>query len=336
MSEDASHEETHPQPSAPDVPFVHQPVMASEVVETFTGLPPGPIVDATLGGGGHALALLEAIPHFQLIGLDRDADAIGAARVRLAGFGPRVLLRQGRFDSLTSTVHELGHQAVAGVLFDLGVSSPQLDRSDRGFSYRADGPLDMRMDQRQAMTAADVVNHYDEGRLAAVLAEYGDERFAARIARAIAAARPVTGTGQLADVIRSAIPAPARRRGGHPARRAFQAIRIEVNRELHVLPAALDQALALLVPGGRCAVISYHSGEDRIVKDRFLHAATGGCVCPPGLPCACGAVPTHRLLRRGARRPGAGEVARNRRAESARLRVAEKLPAPPNDAGDPR
>ena len=308
--------------------FRHAPVMVDEVVELLSVVPPGAVVDATVGGGGHARGLLEAAPGLEIIGLDRDADALGAARDALAGFGPRVVLRQARFDNLAATVHELGHDSVSGVLFDLGVSSAQLDRPDRGFSYRADGPLDMRMDQGQSTTAADVVNGYDQRRLAEVIARYGDERFALRIARAIVAARPVGGTAQLADVVRSAIPAPARRQGGHPARRTFQALRIEVNRELDILPTAIDQAIELLAPGGRCVVLAYHSGEDRIVKERFVEASTGGCVCPDALPCVCGAVPTVRLVRRGARRPSAVEVASNRRAESARLRAVEKLEVP--------
>ena len=304
--------------------FEHQPVMVVEVTDLLGPVPPGPVVDATVGAGGHARALLEAHGHIDLVGLDQDADALSAAAQALRPFGPRVVLRQARFDRMTMICEELGHREVSGVLFDLGVSSPQLDRPERGFSYRADGPLDMRMDRAQATTAADVVNGYDEARLGRTLATLGDERFARRIARAIVAARPLSGTAELADVIRAAIPAPARRRGGHPARRAFQAIRIEVNRELEILPGAVDQAIALLRPGGRCAVLAYHSGEDRIVKQRFTHAATGGCVCPPGLPCVCGARPTVRHLRRGTR-PSAAEVTANRRAESARLRAVEKL-----------
>ena len=214
------------------------------------------------------------------------------------------------------------------MLFDLGVSSMQLDDPDRGFSYRGDGPLDMRADRRQSTTAADVVNGYDEAALARVIARHGDERFAGRIARAIVAARPLTTTGRLADVVRDAIPAPARRRGGHPAKRTFQAIRIEVNGELTALGATIDRAIDLLVPGGRCVVLAYHSGEDRIVKDRFMEAVTGGCTCPPRLPCVCGAVPRVRLVWRGVHRPSAAEVAANPRSESARLRAAEKLEVP--------
>jgi len=217
-------------------------------------------------------------------------------------------------------------EPLVGALFDLGVSSPQLDRAERGFSYRLDAPLDMRMDPSASRTADEVVNQYPERELASVLRRYGDERFANRIARAVVAARPVRTTGELAELVRDAIPAPARRTGGHPAKRTFQAIRIEVNEELDVLPVALDAAIDLLAPGGRIAVLAYHSGEDRIVKQALRDAETGGCTCPPGLPCVCGAVPLIRLLRRGGRTPSAEERAANPRAESARLRSAEKLP----------
>jgi 16S rRNA (cytosine1402-N4)-methyltransferase len=206
------------------------------------------------------------------------------------------------------------------------VSSPQLDRPERGFSYRAEGPLDMRMDPTSSPSAADVVNAYDARRLAGVLRRYGDERFADRIARAIVAARPLTTTTQLAEVVRGAIPAATRRTGGHPAKRTFQALRIEVNGELDVLAPALDAALDALAPGGRIAVLTYHSGEDRIVKERLRRAATGGCTCPPALPCGCGAVPLVRLLKAGGWTADEAEVAANPRAESARLRAAERLP----------
>jgi 16S rRNA (cytosine1402-N4)-methyltransferase len=331
----------------------HEPVMVEEVVDLLRPIPAGIVVDATVGLGGHARALLGALDQVRLVGLDQDADALAAARQALAEFGDRATLVQARFDHLADVLTHLladvvadvvkevggegaqqdhlpqdpGKGGVSGVLFDLGVSSPQLDRAERGFGYRADGPLDMRMDRRQAKTAADVVNTYDEARLAGVIARYGEERHARRVARAIVAARPVRTTAALADLVRNAIPAPARRRGGHPARRTFQALRIEVNDELDVLPRGLDQAIDALAPGGRIAVLAYHSGEDRIVKERFRTGATGGCTCPPGLPCVCGARPTLRLLTRGARRPTPIEVARNHRAESARLRAAEKLPA---------
>jgi 16S rRNA (cytosine1402-N4)-methyltransferase len=305
--------------------FVHEPVMLAEVLEVFAPIDDGVIVDATVGGGGHSRAILAAHERVSLIGLDRDADALAAAHNALAEFGERVALRHTSFDRVAETVHELGHDAVTGFLFDLGVSSPQFDRAERGFSYRNEGPLDMRMDRDLPGTAAEVVNTYAQDDLADVLRRYGDERYAARVAAAIVRARPITTTTELANIVRDAIPAPARRRGGHPARRTFQALRIEVNRELDLLPGALDAAIAVLAPRGRGAVLSYHSGEDRIVKDRFRAAETGGCVCPPGLPCACGAVPAVRLLRRGSRRPSAEEIARNPRAESARLRALEKL-----------
>ena len=308
--------------------FEHRPVMVDEIVDVFRPVPPGLIVDATVGGGGHARALLAALPGHRLLGLDRDDEALVAANVTLAGFADRVTLRGARFDRLQAMVNEAGGEPVAAVLFDLGVSSPQVDRAERGFSYRQDAPLDMRMDRSQTLTAADVVNTYPVDRLTSLLYDYGDERFAGRIANAIVAARPLTSTAQLVDVIRDAIPAPARRRGGHPAKRTFQALRIEVNSELDVLGPALDQAIDVLVPGGRCAVLAYHSGEDRIVKDRFREAETGGCVCPPGMPCVCGAVPKVRLLRRGVRKPTAAEIAANPRAESARLRAVEKLEPP--------
>jgi 16S rRNA (cytosine1402-N4)-methyltransferase len=212
------------------------------------------------------------------------------------------------------------------VLFDLGVSSPQLDVPERGFSYRRDADLDMRMDPTSGRTAADVVNEYEEDDLVGLFADNGEGRFARRIARAIVAARPLSTTGELADVVRAAIPAATRRTGGHPARRVFQAIRIAVNEELDQLETALEQALGLLVPQGRCVVIAYHSGEDRLVKTLFTRMATDGCQCPPGLPCVCGADPQFRLVTRGARRPGPDEIETNPRAEAARLRVIERLP----------
>jgi 16S rRNA (cytosine1402-N4)-methyltransferase len=314
--------------------FPHEPVMAEEVVELFRPVPPGLVVDATVGGGGHASALLRDVEAIDLLGIDRDPLAVGAATDALRSFGPRAAVRRARFDAIAEVVE--GFQAdrrtppaergLSGVLFDLGVSSPQLDVAERGFSYRRDAPLDMRMDPTSGLSAADLVNEIDEDALVELLADNGEGRFARRIARAMVAARPLTTTGQLADVVRSAIPAPARR-AGHPARRVFQAIRIAVNDELGQLQTALDDGLRLLAPGGRCVVIAYHSGEDRLVKATFVRAATGDCRCPPGLPCACGADPQFRLVRRGARRPSADEIGRNRRAEAARLRVIERLPS---------
>jgi len=302
--------------------------MEAQVVAALRPVPDGVLIDATLGGGGHSGALLSAHPGLRLLGLDRDPAAIEAASARLATFidSGRAELRRARFDTLGSLAAEVfPARPVTAVLFDLGVSSPQLDRAERGFSYRHRGPLDMRMDPDQPLTAGDVVNGYPEERLARLFRESGEARFGGRIARAIMAGRPFQDTVELAEVVRDAIPAATRRRGGHPAKRVFQAIRIEVNAELEALRSALATALDLLAPGGRLAVLTYHSGEDRLVKGAFVEAATGGCTCPPGLPCVCGATPSHRLVFRGSRTPDAAEVARNRRAESARLRVIERL-----------
>lgn len=308
--------------------FEHRPVMVDEVVATLGPVPAGVVVDATLGAGGHARALLDAHPHLRLLGIDRDETALAAAAENLAEFGERVVaLEHARFDRINQIagIAEQAQLPITAVLFDLGVSSPQLDRAERGFSYRLDAPLDMRMDRSTGRTAADVVNATTEHELVRLIAASGERRFARRIARRIIERRPLTTTLELAEVVRDAIPAAARRTGGHPARRVFQAVRIAVNDELDVLGPAIDAALVMLVPQGRCAVLAYHSGEDRIVKERFGHAATGGCVCPPTLPCVCGAQPLVRLLTRGARKSSPAEVAENRRAESARLRVCERL-----------
>jgi 16S rRNA (cytosine1402-N4)-methyltransferase len=318
-------------------PFTHAPVMRDEITELFRPVPPGLVVDATVGGGGHARALLDAHPHLRVLGLDQDADARRAAARELASFGDRVRIEAARFDRLADVVGEIGNETVTGVLFDLGVSSPQLDRPDRGFSYRAPGPLDMRMDPSTPLTADHVVNTYDEARLAEVLRTGADERFASRIARAIVAARPLTTTTELAEVVRNAIPAAARRTGGHPAKRSFQAIRIEVNDELAVLDRALGVAVDLLAPGGRLVVLAYHSGEDRIVKDHLRRESTPAVLPPPGLPVEpeeLGPPPRLRLLKRGAWTASSAEMAANPRSESARLRAAERtgppeLPAPP-------
>lgn len=304
--------------------FDHVTVMREEITEALSSVPAGTVLDATLGGGGHAEALLERRDDLDVLGIDRDPHAIEAATRRLARFGRRVRVFRGRFDALGEAMEEHHVERLSGAVFDLGVSSPQFDQGERGFSYRHDAPLDMRMDPDDAWSAADVVNGYDEDRLAAVLRDHADERWARRIARAIVAARPIETTAELALVVVSAIPAPARRRGGHPAKRTFQAIRIEVNRELEQLPEALDDAIAVLAPGGRIAVLSYHSGEDRLVKERFRAGVTGGCTCPEDLPCVCGAVRTLRLVRVPAR-PGAHEIEANPRSASARLRVAERL-----------
>ena len=309
----------------PDVGFHHLPVMVHEIGALFGPVPTGFVLDATLGGGGHSEHLLERWPHLSILGIDRDEGALAAAGQRLARFGDRVKVFHTRFDGLVSAMEAMKIDTLSGALFDLGVSSPQLDVAERGFSYRNDAPLDMRMDRTQPWSASDVVNGYPGDRLARVLQQYGDERFAKRIANAIVAARPIESTTQLAEIVVSAIPAAARRTGGHPAKRTFQAIRIEVNGELDALRPALEDAIARTEPGGRIAVLSYHSGEDRIVKDTFRTAETGGCECPPELPCVCDAVQTVKLVRGVPRTPSAAEQADNRRAQSARLRVVERI-----------
>ncbi|HVV36830.1 MAG TPA: 16S rRNA (cytosine(1402)-N(4))-methyltransferase RsmH [Acidimicrobiales bacterium] len=301
--------------------FAHEPVMVNEVVELFAPVPAGAVVDATVGGAGHATAILDAHPHLSVIGLDRDPDAVAAATERLAPYGARAEVHHARFDALADVVDG----PVSGVLFDLGVSSPQLDRGERGFAFRNEGPLDMRMDPTTGRSAATIVNESSVEELAQILRDGGETRWAMRIARALVAARPIETTAQLAELVRSAIPAAARRTGGHPATRTFQALRIAVNDELAILPGAIDDAIAALAPEGRCVVLAYHSGEDRIVKQRFNEAVTGGCTCPPGLPCVCGAQPKVTLVFRGARKPSAEEVARNHRAESARLRACQAV-----------
>jgi 16S rRNA (cytosine1402-N4)-methyltransferase len=314
--------------------FEHAPVMVEEIVDVFAAVPSGTIVDATLGGGGHSAAILDSRDDLDVIGIDQDRDALDAATARLADYGRRVRTSRRRFDELDQALADHDVTVISGALFDLGVSSPQLDRGDRGFSYRHDGPLDMRMDADQAWSADDVVNGYSESDLARIIKRYGDERFATRIARAICAARPIQSTSELAAVVTSAIPAAARRTGGHPAKRTFQAIRIEVNDELGVLPDALDQAVEATRPGGRIAVLSYHSGEDRIVKERFAVAA-GACDCPDDLPCVCGAIQTVRIVRGIPKRVSDDERQRNRRAASARLRVVERVEATRKSDGMP-
>lgn len=291
----------------------HNPVMVDEVVELFRPIPEGVIVDATYGGGGHSLALREL--GSPLIALDRDADVEDEG------------VHRRNFRDLGSVLEELEAPEVAGVLFDLGVSSHQLDEADRGFSYRLTGPLDMRMGPDATVAAGTIVNEWDEADLVRVLRKYGEERFASRIARSIVRARPIRDTVHLADVVKEAVPAATRRTGGHPARRAFQALRIAVNEELDALQMGLDAAIDALVPGGRCVVISYHSLEDRIVKQRFAKGAAG-CVCPPELPvCGCGRTAELRVLTRRALTPSEDEVAGNPRARSAKLRAAEKVAA---------
>jgi 16S rRNA (cytosine1402-N4)-methyltransferase len=302
--------------------FQHIPVLRDDVVSLFAPVPAGVLVDATVGGGGHSAALLSAHAGLRVIGLDRDPLALQAAAERLAPFGGRVTLVHAPFAALGSVTSE----PFSGVLFDLGVSSPQLDSTERGFSFRTDAAIDMRMDQSSGRTAGQLVNELPESALATLFRQNGEGRLSGRIAHAVVQARPLSSTLQLAEVVSAAVPAAVRRKG-HPATRVFQALRIAVNDELGQLEVSLPVALERLAVGGRCAVISYHSGEDRLTKQIFARAATGGCTCPPSLPCVCGAVSRHRLVFRGAHRPSAEETASNRRAASARLRVIERTEA---------
>jgi 16S rRNA (cytosine1402-N4)-methyltransferase len=314
--------------------FSHLPVMAREVVELLLPVPSGLVVDGTVGGAGHAALLLEARPDVHLLGIDRDADAVAVARSRLARFGDRAQVVHGGFEQLTTLVERYGEgEQVMGILMDLGVSSPQLDRAERGFSFRYDAPLDMRMDSAQALTATEVVNNYDEAQLAAVISQYGEERFARRIAHAIVAARPVRSTRELADIVRDAIPAATRRKGPHPARRTFQAIRMEVNRELPNLASGLDESVHVIGPRGRVLVLAYHSLEDRMVKETFTRwsGEEAARAVPAKLPVQDSKLRGMvRVLTRRPLRPRADEVAANPRAESARLRAVERLTGVPD------
>ena len=304
--------------------FRHEPVMLTEVLGVFADIAPGLFVDATLGGAGHSVALLTDHSAVRLLGIDRDENALRAAATALGSMSGRATLRHARFDHIAELVAATGESSVVGALFDLGVSSPQFDVAERGFSYRHDAPLDMRMDQRQTTSAFHVVNNWNFEELVAMLQDNADEKFATRIARAIIAARPIEKTVQLADVVTMAIPAAARRRGGHPAKRTFQAIRIAVNNELEILESSLEATINLLAPRARLAVLTYHSGEDRIVKRTLRRAVTGGCTCPPGLPCGCGARPLASTIR-VSRIATTVEQQANPRARSAKLRVIERL-----------
>lgn len=303
--------------------------MLREVLEYLNIAPGKTIVDCTLGGAGHSAPILERLgPEGVLIGLDRDPAALAAASERLRPLEGRARLVHANFDRLEETLKGLGISEVDGVLYDLGVSSPQLDVAERGFSFHEDAVLDMRMDPGSVVTAADLVNDLPVSELADIIRRYGEERWAGRIARFIDTARkraPVTTTGQLAEIVKSAIPAAARRSGPHPARRTFQALRIAVNNELEALETSLRQAVEALAPRGRVCVISYHSLEDRVVKRMFRDYAVR-CKCPPGLPvCRCGVVPKLTLITRRPVQPSEAEIAENPRARSAKLRVAEKI-----------
>jgi 16S rRNA (cytosine1402-N4)-methyltransferase len=309
----------------------HLPVMLEEVMLALSPHPGSFQIDATVGGGGHASRILEAAnPGGRLLGIDADPRAIARSRRRLAGYGDRVTLRQANFEAIGGLASESGFGAVDGILVDLGVSSQQLDADDRGFSFRADAPLDMRFDTSRGSPASEIIATYDEGALAGLFRRHGEEPHARRIARAIVAERgrgAIETAARLAEIVVAATPRTSGRRRIHPATRVFQALRIEVNRELETLPVALEACLDLLKPEGRLCVISYHSLEDRIVK-RFMARERKGCLCPPEIPvCVCGREP--RVASVGAQPafPSDDEVARNPRARSARLRAARRLAA---------
>ncbi len=305
--------------------ILHQPVLLAEVLEGLQPqrAPDGRFIDGTLGAGGHAAALLSAAPRAHLLGIDRDPSALAVARERLAPFGERALLIHANYDQMAALAAQHAFAPVDGILLDLGFSSLQIDDPERGFSFRADAPLDMRYDPRaDSPSAADLLNTLSAEALADLLYTYGEERESRRLARAIVAARPLRTTRQLAELIERALP---RREKIHPATRTFQALRIAVNDELGALERALPQTVGLLRSGGRLAIISFHSLEDRLVK-RFLARESADCLCPPRQPrCTCGHKATLRLIARKPIAPSAAEIAANPRSRSAKLRLAERL-----------
>ena len=310
--------------------FHHASVLLRETIEGLRIKPEGIYVDGTLGGGGHSLEIVKRLgERGRLVGIDQDETAVRAAGERLSAFdtGGKITIVRDNFRNTKEILKGLGINGIDGMLLDLGVSSYQLDTRERGFSYRFDAPLDMRMDERQRLTARDIVNGYDERKLFRVIRDYGEDKFAKNIAKHIALARekkPIETTGELNEIIKAAIPARMREKGGHPSKRTFQAIRIECNRELEVLREALEDVTELLNPGGRFCIITFHSLEDRIVKTAFKEAANP-CICPPEFPvCVCGKKPKIRLVTRKPIVPGAAELSENPRARSAKLRTAEK------------
>ncbi len=308
--------------------YAHKPVLLAECLDGLNIKPDGIYLDGTLGRAGHSLEIVRRLTTGRLIAVDRDKAALDAAPARLEGYMDKVALVRGNFGDLRAILTSLGVGGVDGMLFDLGVSSPQLDDAGRGFSYLQDAPLDMRMDQSAPLTARDVVNGWSREELKRILWQYGEERYSGPIAAAVARARetaPIETTGQLAELIRSAMPAKARREKQHPAKRSFQAIRIAVNDELGEVERMLGAALDALNPGGRLAVISFHSLEDRLVKTAYGEWAKG-CTCPPDFPvCVCGGKPRVKLVGRRPITAGERELEENPRARSARLRIAEKL-----------
>ena len=308
--------------------FKHRSVLLDECIDALNIKPDGIYLDGTLGGGGHSYEIAKRLTTGTLIGVDRDEAALQAARERLSPFLDRVITVHSNFSALDNILDELKIDAVDGMLFDLGVSSPQLDDAERGFSYMADAPLDMRMDRQDTLTAYEVVNTWPQEELRRILYEYGEERYAPQIAAAIVRRReaaPIATTLALADVIRSAMPPQALREKQHPAKRSFQAIRIAVNDELGSVERVMKDAIPCLNPGGRLAVITFHSLEDRIVKSAMADAAKG-CTCPPSFPvCVCGKKPRVKLVTRKPITASDAELIRNPRARSAKLRICEKL-----------
>ena len=308
--------------------FEHTSVLLEEVLDNLAIRPDGIYVDGTLGGGGHSYHILERLTAGgRLIGIDQDTDAIAAASERLSEFGGAVTIVHDNYEHIGEVLRDLGIGKVDGILLDLGVSSYQLDNPERGFTYRTDAPLDMRMDRSSSLSAKEIVNTYPEEELTRILREYGEERCASRIAAGIVRRRqagPLETTGELSEIVRASIPAKMREKGGNPDKRTFQAIRIACNRELDVLQDSLDQMIDLLSPGGRLCVITFHSLEDRIVKNAFRRNEKP-CICPPEFPvCVCGRESKGRVVTRKAITPSARELEANRRSASAKLRVFEK------------
>ena len=307
--------------------FVHKSVLLYETVGSLNIKPGGIYVDGTLGGGGHAYEVCKRLGGGRLIGIDQDADAIRAAGERLAPFKDKVTIVRSNYQNIENVLKELNIEKVDGIYLDLGVSSYQLDTASRGFTYREDAPLDMRMDQSSSFSAKDVVNQYDEMQLYRVIRDYGEEKFAKNIAKHIVAARQekeIETTGELIEIIKASIPAKVRATGGHPAKRTFQAIRIEVNRELEVLQDSIDEMIDLLNDGGRLCIITFHSLEDRIVKNKFRENEDP-CICPKNFPvCVCGRKSKGKVITRKPIVPSEQEVEENKRSKSSKLRVFEK------------
>lgn len=308
--------------------FNHTSVLLQETIDGLNIRPDGVYVDGTLGGGGHSYEIASRLSdRGQLIGIDQDEAAITAAGERLKEFGDRVIIVRSNYRNTKSILQSLQIEKIDGMMLDLGVSSYQLDTEERGFSYRYDAPLDMRMDKRQTLTARDIVNGYSEMELFRVIRDYGEDKFAKNIAKHIVAARqqsPIETTGQLNEIIKAAIPAKMRAEGGHPSKRTYQAIRIECNKELEVLWDSLEELIGLLNPGGRLCIITFHSLEDRIVKSAFKKAENP-CTCPPSFPvCVCGKVSQGKVITNKPILPGEEELERNSRAKSAKLRIFER------------